>query len=511
MTLISNLPLDILYRIRSYLTHDDFHYLLNASKLSFQDLKRRLIVLNLTPKKTVEYLTDALFREKVLKVVENGWKQVNVSLIDGLFDVSSLSSDIPIHQLSRKLFHFAESYETTPLQTLAHIERLAGIRCDGSIPSLLGVKELEIIQVDGELSDESNLSHLERLDMSDARLLAAHLIAFRDISDLSLQRCTMVEDFSVFHHSRQRSLALTHCPHLVSVESFRMIRHLELKECDHLEDVSPLRGIYSLVLHDCPKVRDISVLGGHHRLSLAHCDESMIGYDSLLNIPHVFLTASNIVDASVLRAATSVYLYRCYALIDVSPLAHVKRVEIRMCSLVKDVSSLKSNDSLTFVSPSFESSLKQDQLSQLKNRKLHLEGYGLSPSSFSFLQSEVNDLTLRANGQFTDLLYEEVNDLPDYFRNLHSLSLDSLEIEDVKGLGDIPSLRLRKCSSLVDVTALGRNHCVEIIECHFLEDVRSLSTVPVVKIIQCFKIQDYTGSGLDNVPRLKIVFSQAGC
>ena len=155
--------------------------------------------------------------------------------------------------------------------------------------------------------------------------------------------------------------------------------------------------------------------------------------------------------------------------------------------------------------------MKQDQLSQLKNRKLHLDGYGLSPSSFSFLQSEVNDLTLRANGQFTDLLYEEVNDLPDYFRNLHSLSLDSLEIEDVKGLGDIPSLRLRKCSSLVDVTALGRNHCVEIIECHFLEDVRSLSTVPVVKIIQCFKIQDYTGSGLDNVPRLKIVFSQAGC
>lgn len=174
MVLISNLPLEIFYGIRSYATHDDFHYLLNASKQSFQDLKRRLIVLNLTPKKSVQYLTDALFREKVLKVVENGWKQVNVNLIDGLFDVSSLSSGIPIRQLSRKLFHHAESYETTSLQTLAHIERLSGIRCEGSIPSLLGVKELEIIQVDGELGDESNLSHLERLDMSDARLLAAH-------------------------------------------------------------------------------------------------------------------------------------------------------------------------------------------------------------------------------------------------------------------------------------------------------------------------------------------------
>ncbi len=49
--------------------------------------------------KSEEYLTNILFRERVLIVVENGRKQVNVYLSEERWNESTLPSDIPIHTL----------------------------------------------------------------------------------------------------------------------------------------------------------------------------------------------------------------------------------------------------------------------------------------------------------------------------------------------------------------------------------------------------------------------------
>ncbi len=401
-----SLPFDIITVIASYCTHDDFHYLVNTSKYYFQHIKRRLIVLNLSLAKSLEYLTDVSFRERVLSVVENGWKQVNVHVVEGRWDQFTLLPDLPIHALlvRPQSFSYDESTEASPLDRFGHIEILTGLHCDGFIPSLPRVKELEIIQVHGEVSsDISHLSHLEKLTIGDASSLT-DISSLKDIPHIDLYFCSLIKDFSMFHHSRQKSLVLSYCSNLFSVESFRMIHYLELRKCQNLEDISPLYGIHHLVLRSCPKVKDISSLGGHHRLSLNRCGLDMTGYESLLHIPHVSLSLINIIDVSVLRYAKSLSLIQCRLVQDVSSLTNVRTIEIRNCDMVKDVSSLRNVQSLMFEAKRSEGFLSQDQLTLLRNRRLHLEGLDVTPMSFSFLQPEVHNLTLTIHPMFTLLV-----------------------------------------------------------------------------------------------------------
>ncbi len=97
--MINDLPLDIFGVIATYSCETDFHYLLNTNKQSFQHIKKRLIVLNLNEAKSEGYLTNISFRERVLSVVENGWKQVNVHVVEGHRDQSTLPPDIPVHAM----------------------------------------------------------------------------------------------------------------------------------------------------------------------------------------------------------------------------------------------------------------------------------------------------------------------------------------------------------------------------------------------------------------------------
>lgn len=493
--MIADLPIDIFRIIASYSTHDDFHYLLNTSHNSFQHIKKRLMVLNLCPRNSVKYLTNGSFRERVLSVVENGWKQVNVHVVEGYWNISDLSVDIPIYSFRRTLLAKSdESSELTALEKFAHIERVAGIHCRGPVPPLPRVKELEIMKIDGLMFDgTNNLSHLEKLEIANAHYLT-EMSTLRNIPNLSMLDCEEIQDFSIFHHSRQKRLVLEYCTNLVSVESFRMIHHLELLDCENLVDVTPLHGIYHLVLQYCQKVTDISGLGGHHRLLLASCGWKMIGYETLLHIPHVSLYRMSIIDVSVLRYAKSVILDECIQ--------------------VRDFSSLKNVESFT-LGRGYLSSINLQRCSYLSNlstmkiRKLNLEGEWRSPNSFAFLSSEVRELTLKLSSHFTNLLSNEVNHLPQYFKHLQCLTLKSLLIKSVDGLGDIPHLRLISCEALQDISALGRNRCVEIIECYMLKDVRSLATVPIVTIRDCPKIKGYENvPGLRNVPRLKVFFSE---
>ncbi len=501
MDLFVHLPLEIIRLIQSYSTHDDFHYLLNTSKQSFQDTKKRLIILNLTSTKSEQYLIDNSFRGRVLTVVENGWKQVKLHILGNNKNIWNLSSDIPIHSLSLDRQNVVRLYEMDSLQRLANIEVLSGIWCRNLIPTIPGVKRLGIHKVEGDITNASNLRHLESLELRNSIALI-DINSLRDVPNIKLDDCRKMTDFSIFHHTRQKNLALSRCLHLASVESFRMIHHLELKDCQSLEDVSPLHGIHHLVLEQCPKVNDISGLGGHHILHLHICSRDMVGYESLVHIPHIALSANNIVDVSVLRHAKSVILAQCERIVDVSPLANAKIVKIRFCNLIKEVKSLKNVESLTILRGFIKGPLDQDQLNQLKNRQLTLRDVPVK--SFSFLQPEVRELFLEESEMLPTILSKEVDHLPQYFRHLQSLTLEYLRIEHVNGLGDIPCLRLRDCYQLVDITALGRNRSVELFSCHSLEEVGSLRTVPIVTIKDCKQIQDYVGSGLENVPRLKI-------
>lgn len=499
--MLEHLPFEIISVIGYYSTYDDFHYFLNTNKQSFQEFKKRLIIFNLSPGKSLQYLTDVSFRERVLSLVENGWKQVNVNIRlegeDFWERLLNRESNLPIYSMNcrrtSKYFHTAD-----PLDRLAHIRVLTGIHCRNSIPPIVGVKELKIDHL-MDVEDVRNLSHLDKLEVMES-LGNIDMTPLKDIPNLSLYNCEMIENFSIFHHTRQKSLVLTYCPHLLSVESFQMIHHLELRECDNLVDVTPLYGIHSLTLDQCGKVKDISGLGGHHRLSILSCSVDMIGYESLLHIPHVSLGPNNIVDVSVLRFARSVSLVCCNKVTDVSPLANVKEVELIWCPFIQDMRSLMNVDTLKILTR--DGHLMKHE--EFRNHKLILGGSRFE-GNFSAFQPTVKELTLQSSVLFTSFLTIEEHNLSFYFKDLQSLTLNSLGIKSVNGLGDIPHLHLKDCNCLIDITALGRNRSVKIVECHHLKDVRSLVTVPIVLIKLCNKIIDYDSCGLENVPRLKII------
>lgn len=69
-------------------------------------------------------------------------------------------------------------------------------------------------------------------------------------------------------------------------------------------------------------------------------------------------------------------------------------------------------------------SLNQERLCQLKNRSLNLQGFAASPTSFSFLQPEVQELSLlssesltTSNDRFSRLLIAEVDGIPQYLES----------------------------------------------------------------------------------------------
>ncbi len=63
-----------------------------------------------------------------------------------------------------------------------------------------------------------------------------------------------------------------------------------------------LPRIYDLSLEFCRSIKDISGIGNHHRLNIETCPifSHLIGYESLVGIPHVSLIRCDISDVSVL-------------------------------------------------------------------------------------------------------------------------------------------------------------------------------------------------------------------
>lgn len=79
-----------------------------------------------------------------------------------------------------------------------------------------------------------------------------------------------------------------------------------------------------------------------------------------------------------------------------------------------------------------------------------------------------------------------------------------MSLQNLEGLGNIPTVKLFDCSQLQDLRGLGRNRCVEVRYCSDLEYVSSLATVPIVTIKCCKKLTETSYECLKHVPRLKI-------
>ncbi len=437
--------------IQTFLSYDDFLQFLNTSKRLFSELRKKVIYISLASYESFNYLTDENFREKILKKVENGWKQIHLKY-DG---ACIIPFDAPMHQI--------EGYQP-------------------QIPNH-SWKKCEIIKNCHFFNDIREfpfpMNHLKELSITNMKLLST-LTPLKDIPILSIFSCNNVNDFSMF--SSQKSLTIGQCKGLTDVSNFHSIQKLSLIECKNLEDIRPLYGINDLTLNDLPLITDISCLGGHHRLTLQSFKKHVIGYEILQTIPHVTLISCEINDLRYLRNAKSVVLTNSIweRPPGVKPLRTVsEKVEITTSSKeLIGVSELNEipDLSLTLLDRECVDRIIQDPfIRKLKNKKLKLHlgertpyyvEYNKRPKQISHLSifpKTIQHLTL-GGSYFVDYLDDG---------QASSLShLQSLTLEEVcylkskfSGMKDIPMIKLVRMNDLKTLKSFQGCRYVEVVHC----------------------------------------------
>ncbi len=490
--MLFHLPTDIFRLIQSYSSTSDYHYFLNSSKEHFSRLKKESLYLVLTIASSKEYIANPIYREIVLSRVANGWKQISLRTRedDEEMEENPIAADIPVHRIKVDFLDLAD---------YSHIECVESVTCHKtSVPPIPAIKELRLGRC-GSLIDVSNLSHLSKLELVVIPLLT-DITPLRDIPHLTFSGCHSVKDFSVLSGLKQKSLEIDDSV-LTDVSSFRGIRYLTLNFCDQLEDVSPLKAVHSLTLFGCKRVKDISGLGDHHSLRISLCSYELVGYDSLLYIPHVQLNGCNISNLNVLKHAKTVSLVNCTEIIDVTPLNGLKSLTIQGCPNIGNIDSLRNIPDLSLV---YKSEIPD--LRKLTNKRLHLQyitqdafPHPIEADYFSFLKN-IQELSLFQCDNIVELIDEG---RVEYFQHLQSLSISSsMILKHVNGLGTIPRLYIYRCYNLRDISALGRNQYVRLHNCISIEDVSALATVPIVDIRYCWRLRDY--SCLSKVQRLTV-------
>ncbi len=482
MTSLIQLPDIIFTLIQTFLSYDDYHYFLNTSKLHFSHLKRRTIVFRLTERRSLQYMEDKEFQGLLLSKVEDGWKQI---------------------RLTWQQFHFFRTYDVSVPHDSSYfdpgLERLNVMdrMVMEVIPPLSPqVTELKLTSFT-KLRDVSNLSNLTKLIINTSPFLE-DISPLENIADLTFHSCMTLSDFSIFTGKKMLRFELDGSPKLSNVSVFKNVRILVLRLLDNIQDISSLSHVYDLTIQYCPKVNDIRGLGGHHHLEISFCDKNLIGYESLFGIPHVKLAGCNISDISVLREAKSVEFQSCWSLKDYEPLKNARKVSIYQTEQFLNLNALCNVFDLSL---STFSAMKRMTLLDLRNHNLTIDFPGIDEDgvkSTSFL-SFTKSLTI-SSFHFPQATLTE---LTPTLKHLQSLTIQNSEvIIEIKGLEDIPTVKLINLPSVSDISGLGRNHNVELRYCPKIKDVSNLANVQCITIKQCKGISDY--SILSKVPRLKV-------
>lgn len=489
--MLINLPEVIFQLIRTFISNDDDHYLLNTSKKHFAELKRRTIFFPLNKSSSEQYLKDKDFQSLLLSKVEDGWKQI-------------------------KIFHdpvyFRFLYDRTiPHLTDLTVDEIFTVDRTKLRPFPPHVKELTLSK-GLKLRDVSNASHLLKFSINQADFLE-DISPLQNVSELTFQSCPLISNFSMLNGQHQKKLTIIHCKRLINVSSFHSIRRIVIKDCFELQNISPLYGVYDLTIIKCPKIFNIADLGGHYRFHIADTPLTT-GYEALVGVSHVILHSVGVVPLQPLQYAKSVEIRNCGPLGDVSYLKKVKKVALFQCLGIENILELQDIPDLTV-----PSNLTVEEIKQLRNPKLYLT----LPLNDRIILNDNKDndqnkiflpttKDLIVSGP-TCYLYSYLQE--SFFKHLQSLTIQNsnLKLDNnysinfgitmIVGLEDIPTVRLIGLSCLWDISGLGRNHEVELRDCPSIQDVSSLANVSIVKIINCKSIYHY--NVLSKVPRLKIV------
>jgi hypothetical protein len=278
--------------------------------------------------------------------------------------------------------------------------------------------------------------------------------------DLSNNKLKIVE-FTLFENLQQISfllhlqeLKLESCYQLVDVNCFHNISKLTIKLCPKVSDISRLGKIHSLFLEECEKIEDVSSLTDNYSVDIRRCRNIKRETIRFTNVHHLFL--------DVLKKETDSQL-----------LAEEAKG-------LKHLTLMNYWDSTLPISPSV-SSLKL---------------------CYSFTSSSL----VNAHGSLKEItLYNSINSGVDFapLRKVPIIRLMHCSFESLTGLGENLYVRIERCDSISDFSALKDVPRVEIINCRTLKNGQELRNVENLMMRQCQEIED-----LSMLTNLKYLFLQ---
>ncbi len=492
--MLTGLP-DPIYRIiQSFLSKNDYHYLMHSSKKEFSEIKRLTIYYNLTAERSVQYLTNESFRNQIISLVKNTREQVSLKLARGV-DL------LPTEVLLEHSVETVDIYQVDD-RTFQHFTKIRNINCWSSPIeqpiSFNEIKSMLFVTWPSCLTQELTVSKLERLKINNLIDFHDDVSIFSNIPYLELNSCYNIKDFSSLG-PKQKRLFLSGAKYLTDVKSFATVKHLTLHDCQSVEDISSLKNVYHLEIMMCDQIKVMWREKDHsvHRIFLYFMKaaiDSNILVEALKGITHVRVEYPRFYDVSMLSEAKSA-LVICSEVEDVSALQNARKLILTQARKIQDFSMLGEVQDLTITNASKSSLYPVGNHTHSRFRSITLVQCDLSDSSLGFL-SDYYSISV----SWTNVvpLLQSLD-----FRNIQEITLRKCEdLITVIGLANVPKVTIQDCP-VEDISNLGKgNHTVSISSCHSIRDVSSLSEVPVVKIANCRGIEDY--SCLKSVPRLVI-------
>jgi hypothetical protein len=239
--------------MKPFLSHHEWHYLMNTTKKFFAK-KKSTVYLSLNNHFSKEFVLNKAFRIRVLSVCFDKHRQLAVNLhatstinskhlsvLDGLHfvDLSNNQQITDVNMLENvMILDLTGCSSVRDVSRLGKVKKLLFSRCY-ELKSLKGLENVNEVNLSGchFISDVTPLSSATKVNLS-------HCVSIADVSALK-----NVED-----------LVISHCNRVQDVNKLGSVKKLDASYCDKLYELngSALKGCSSLNFNYCKNLKVIS-------------------------------------------------------------------------------------------------------------------------------------------------------------------------------------------------------------------------------------------------------------
>jgi Leucine-rich repeat (LRR) protein len=492
-SLILSLPSDLLRFLASCLLlgndqnntffkfSSDWRKFMNTRKQGLSEWKKQSQLVVLNSVYTEKFRRSALFRQRILELVESPWEQIEFHF-DFSFNFESYIISVGIADIHAKTCLIKD--DSLCLSTI-FVESCT-IAALNDCPSLQN-EMIDYCQLRGNNDRRLQKSYVSQLELPISHLQGfsvyfskemADVSCFKNIHTLRFHDCPLITDVS--NLANVYDLSLTYCAGIVDVSCLSKVHNLNLASCGNVSDVSALGNVHSLKLDYCSRVTDVSSLRNVYELSFeAFTGTSLVGLENVVKL-----------DISC-----------SYSISDITMLRNVEVLRIEDCLLVTNFSGLDKLESLT-AGDNVDEELGTLTVSSGIESFERLETLALWGHSFE--ESAVTDTSQLSWNHLVNLRKLELTEtkftrFPETFLSLQSLKI--VRCNELFFLPDLPaslgSLLIEDCSKLTDLHISGATrkypiYNVEIKECLNLRRLRVSRNISSTVITGCAELLELT-------------------